>query len=158
MADWLETATHYGPLVAGIGVAAGYFQFLGSRSFQRKQRAFDVYNHYLEMAYKEPRFAEPDKYGTPNDEKEGGGYDERYSEYEWFVSLMLNACEAVIDSFVLFRLQKTWRTTIKDQVGRHLAYLGSRWFRETGQWDYSKTLREMIDDTLRAKRKAGQNA
>jgi hypothetical protein len=84
-----------------------------------------------------PKLAVPSKYmtgagkGTPD-----------FERYEWFVSIMLFACEQIV---ALRPNDREWTATVVDQLRYHVAYLGDKQF---GAVHYSPALRGLFSEAL----------
>jgi hypothetical protein len=87
---------------------------------QSEATALGIYHRYLNLAMEHPRFAQPNY-------KELSAHrgSELFTQYEWFVSSMLYACEAVL---VVFPKREDWMEGITAQLRYHCEYLSSKDF------------------------------
>ena len=110
---------------AAVAVAAAtlvLIQVRAARLIQREAVALQLYNDYLKLCFAEPAFAGGQwKLNSSSKLSE----DFLYQKYEWFVSLMLNACESIL---LYAAKADEWTATIKTQLNYHTEYLNSEEF------------------------------
>jgi len=118
---------------------------------QREATAKDIYRDYLELAFKNPKFAYPPKFigQAEGDWKQEGEWNTD-EKYRWFVSFMLNSCDEIAQSNAR---EKFWRDTIFEDLKRHKEYLKSPQFGEDGGWRlYSPELKKIGEEVVKQTR------
>ncbi|MBR0872462.1 hypothetical protein JQ633_19030 [Bradyrhizobium tropiciagri] len=121
--------------VALLGFCAVLLQINEIRSSNRASAARTAYLGYTDLAFKNPRFAQPDYEAI-----KAGSREER-SQYDSFVSYFLYACE---ETFAAFADKAEWQASCDYDLKPHLpflceknqaqpAYLGT-YGAETQQW------------------------
>ncbi len=149
--DWLDrnynlVATAYYLVVAVIALSS---VIVAVRSYAHNRReqlfanAIQTYRKHLELAVQYPNLAEPD-------ETKIMPGDSEYSRYEWFVGVLLRACEELLEKpQVLNTKFPQWQETINQSLRYHGRYFSeSDWFRQEGRKIYSKNLLKFIDDVV----------
>jgi hypothetical protein len=142
---WVEWSNKLGlgagTILASVGIGFGYAQYLLGRRFQRRQSAFQIYSRYLDLAFQNPKFAEPDEYGAQTER-------EKIGQYEWFVSILLTACEEMIEALGT-PMDTYWHDTIVGQLGYHVKYLTTDpWFLNEGRKHYGPELLALVDEAI----------
>jgi hypothetical protein len=140
--SWAEVGSAIGGVatVAGVAialVAAGFAwgQMTSSRKTQREAIALQRYNDYLKLAFQHPQFAS----GALGDKPD----DPDFFQYEWFVKLMLNACEGIV---LFVGDDPQWVDSIKAQIRWHAKYCRTNpWFNRTYKLFYIKELCDLVD-------------
>jgi hypothetical protein len=102
--------------VAVLALIGAIWQVVVSRSAQREATAAGLYGSYLALAVEYPKLAGA-KVSIPQNH---ANFDEEFERYEWFVSVMLNAFEQIIEGT---SGDDVWETTILDQMRFHSRYL-----------------------------------
>lgn len=126
---WANVAT----IVGAGGLIVAYLQLRAGLQGQREATALGIWKDYLALALQHPHLAAPQPYLT------GVGRDsETFARYEWFVSMMLFACEQIV---ALQPRDREWRSTVQDQLRLHREYLRGTEFSANC---YSKQLRALI--------------
>jgi hypothetical protein len=103
--------------VALLGFVAILFQINEIRAGNRAASARQVFLSYTDLAFKNPKFAQPDY-----DAIKVGSRDERV-QYESFVSYFLYACEEAIAAFAG---NAEWRASCTYDLKAHLPFLCER--------------------------------
>jgi hypothetical protein len=130
--------SEFGPTaVAAVAAAIAVWQVGSSQKSQREATTIGIWKEYLNLAFENPQFAEPEPFLIIK-----GKSDERFPKYEWFVSAMLFACEQVL---LLEPKNKQWRAAVESQLAPHTEYFFTVDFVPDY---YSNTLQEMIDEHL----------
>ncbi|AXX59692.1 MULTISPECIES: hypothetical protein [Vibrio] len=117
--------------IALIAVCVAWLQIKSAESQAQQQLAKSFYQSYLELAFDNPKYAEP-KLSTlcPNiEDKEELRLCE--AKYEWFVSRMLYAVENILAFDLSDEDMKSWKRTINDQVSNHADYLKTDSFKKS---------------------------
>src|SRR5215469_6261088 len=120
-------------LIAVGAVLAAFLQVRAARSVQREGVARQAYSGYLKLCFAEPAFA------SGNWQKSFPAIPEnlQFEKYEWFVSVMLNACEAIL---LHVADKDEWIETIRSQIGYHIEYIRSLNFQKNYAPHYSPRL------------------
>ena len=146
-----------------IGLGAGIIAFFSYRTNRRNlqfQNATHTYRKYLELAVEWPQLAEPSEHPAmltaPLE----------LSRYEWFVGILLRACEELLE--YIDALAKTdrgrrdeWCRTVKSQLEFHVRYFRENpWFKTEANQVYSNRLLRVVNEVIREneekeRRKAG---
>ncbi len=100
--------------VALLGFVAILFQINEIRSNNRAVAARQAFLAYTDMAFKNPKFADPDYAAI-----KAGGRDDRL-QYESFVSYFLYACE---EAFGAFADKREWLASCDYDLKPHLPFL-----------------------------------
>jgi hypothetical protein len=100
--------------VALLGFAAILFQINEIRSNNRAVSARQVFLGYSDLAFKNPKFSQPDY-----DAIRAGNRDQRV-QYESFVSYLLYACEETIAAFAD---KREWQASCEYDLKPHLPFL-----------------------------------
>jgi hypothetical protein len=137
----IDTISKLGPSVIFLaGVIIAYMKFKSDKEAQRFSNAVGFYRRYLELAFRNTKYAEPDN-----------GFDEitqptEYKEYEWFLGILFRACEELLEHSEGSVDKQKWHETIVSQLRYHKKYLQeSRWLNEDGGLlNYAKELQELI--------------
>jgi hypothetical protein len=101
-------------VVAIIALSFAYLQVRSIRQSQREATAKGLYRDYLMLAFKHPNLATPEK------DKNLIQRD----DYRWFVSVLLNCCDEILDTVD----DDTWRKVIAAELQYHIPYLKSKYF------------------------------
>jgi hypothetical protein len=100
--------------VALLGFVAILFQINEIRAANRASSARTAYLGYADLAFKNPKFAQPDYQAI----KAGGGAER--AQYESFVSYFLYACEETIAAFAD---KREWQASCDYDLRPHLPFL-----------------------------------
>ncbi|MCC8937179.1 MULTISPECIES: hypothetical protein [Bradyrhizobium] len=100
--------------VALLGFGAVLLQINEIRWSNRASAARTAYLGYTDLAFKNPKFAQPDYEAI-----KAGSREER-SQYESFVSYFLYACE---ETFAAFADKREWQASCDYELKPHLAFL-----------------------------------
>jgi hypothetical protein len=100
--------------VALLGFVAILFQINEIRSNNRAASARQVFLGYTDLAFKNPKFAQPDYEAI-----KAGNRDQRV-QYESFVSYLLYACEEVTAAFTD---KREWQASCDYDLKPHLPFL-----------------------------------
>ena len=103
--------------VALLGFVAILFQINEIRSNNRAASARQAFLGYTDLAFKNPKFAQPDF-----DAIKAAGRDERV-QYETFVTYFLYACEEAISAFAN---RGEWQASCDYDLKPHLPFLSER--------------------------------
>lgn len=123
-------------VVALAAAALVLFQVRATRAIQREAVARQMYNEYLRLCFAESMYA------AGNWSSAGELPQEvLFEKYEWFVSVMLNACESIL---LHVADRDEWRETIRSQIGFHSKYIKSERFQREYACHYSDALRSMF--------------
>jgi Na+-translocating ferredoxin:NAD+ oxidoreductase RnfD subunit len=123
--------------VAGIWVAYGQWKS-GIRG-QQEATALGIFKDYLQLALAHPDLASP----AP-DIHTLGRRSADFRRYEWFVAVMLFACEQIV---ALQPKDREWRSSVADHLNIHRHYLASSHFNSDR---YSSELRQLISGAVRS--------
>jgi hypothetical protein len=124
-------------IVGAIGAIIAYSKYRSDRAAQRFTNAVHLYRRYLELAFQHPEFAEP----RPSDH-----FDEmQYRKYEWFVGILLRACEELLE----FKTSERWTNLVRSLLKDHLVYLrDDEWFKSQGLDLFSPELVKLVKEVL----------
>jgi hypothetical protein len=100
--------------VALLGFVAILFQINEIRSNNRAASARQAFLGYTDLAFKNPKFAQPDY-----DRIKAGSRDEQ-AQYESFVTYLLYACEEAISAFAG---KREWQASCDYDLKPHLPFL-----------------------------------
>jgi hypothetical protein len=100
--------------VALLGFVAILFQINEIRTRNRESSARQAFLGYTDLAFKNPKFAQPDYEAI-----KAGGRDERV-QYESFVSYFLYACEEAMSAFAD---RREWLASCEYDLRPHLPFL-----------------------------------
>jgi hypothetical protein len=143
-ASLVDTVSKLSPLAIFLAASAAaviaYLKFKSDREAQRFSNAVSFYRRYLELAFSNTKYAEPDN-----------GFNEitqpeEYKEYEWFVGILFRACEELLEHSEGSADKQKWDRTIISQLRYHKKYLReSRWLNDGGGiLSYSEELQKLI--------------
>jgi hypothetical protein len=124
--------------VAIFGFAAILLQVSELRSNSRATSARQTYLGYMDMAFKNPNFAEPDMQKI-----RAAGNDERI-RYEMFVNYFLYACE---EAMISLDAKKAWHDACEYDLKFHLDFLCEKLKEEP---DYLATYNRVTQDLVRS--------
>jgi hypothetical protein len=127
-----------GATIAVAAAALVLLQVRAARSIQREAIARQTYNEYLRLCFAEPAFASGNW-----DKTNSAGLSKEllFEKYEWFVSVMLNACESIL---LHVADQDEWSDAIRSQIGYHSKYIKSDDFQKNYAAHYSSELRKLL--------------
>ena len=125
-------------------VSITYFAFYSNRADQRFANAIQTYRKHLELAVQWPELAEPEEYGI------GPGHKD-YGRYEWYVGILLRACEELLPNDKILKSKfPEWERTVKHSLKFHAKYFcDSEWFRDEGASIYSARLLSYINAVVK---------
>ena len=130
-------------VTAIVALGFAYLQIRISQRSQREATAREIYRDYLRLAFEYPGLASPE-----DDRKIIQDY-----KYRWFVAVMLNACEEILE---VFKADKTWREVILAEMEYHVPYLHSKLFladdEDRGWKLYSEDLKELFEERFPSRR------
>jgi|SRR5580704_8872794 hypothetical protein len=130
-------------------------QISEAKNSQREATAKDIYRDYLELAFNNPKFANPAEFinGAGGDGWKQKGEWNKDERYRWFVSFMLNSCDEIAQSKPG---DESWRKTIFLDLQYHQDYLKSPQFVEDGGWNlYSPELKNIVDRFVKQQTREG---
>ena len=128
--------------VAAAALVVALLKYASDRETQLASNAVQLYRRFLELAVQHPELAEP----MPGD----AVFEDRavYRRYEWFVGVLLRACEALLEH----RKNRTpkWELAVAMQLRYHARYLREDpWFTgQGGELVYSQHLRRLVRKAL----------
>src|SRR5262245_56478465 len=117
MAGWVTA------LAAFIALLFGIFQVRSARKTQREATANEIWMNYEQRGLEYPRNANPELSAFDYEKRTLNGKRQKFYEYEWFVSFMLLACDAV-----LLLNSRGWKDVVKTNLEYHEKYLTSNIF------------------------------
>ena len=126
--------------VAVLALIGAIWQVVVSRGAQREATAAGLYGSYLALAVEYPKLAAAE-FSIPQDY---ANFNEEFERYEWFVSVMLNAFEQIIERT---SGDDVWETTILDQMRFHSRYLTHALFTRMHYSDAMQVLFARVDGT-----------
>jgi hypothetical protein len=124
-------------IIAVGAVIAAILQVRAAHAAQRETLARQAYNDYIKLCFNEPAFA----CGDWQKSSDKLPQDLLFEKYEWFVSIMLNACEAIL---LHVPNKGEWLETIQAQIGYHSTYIRSQQFQKNCALHYSIQLRKPL--------------
>lgn len=139
LADWANISTIVTAIVALLALVGAVWQVMVSRRSQREATASGLYGDYLALAVQYPRLASACCEGA----RKNRSTRDEFESYEWFISLMLNAFEQILD---LTEGDMIWRKAITDQITYHRDYISSKGF---VRGHYSSSLQELFAELTR---------
>jgi hypothetical protein len=113
--EWANLSSNVTALVAVLALIGAVWQVIVGRKTQREATASALYADYLSKAVEHPKLASACVAVPPE-----GEWTEEYESYEWFVAVMLQACEQIVD---LTRGDAAWEKTVQAQLEYHRDYL-----------------------------------
>jgi hypothetical protein len=125
-------------VIAVFGFAAILLQVSELRSNGRATAARQTYLGYMDMAFKNPAFAEPD-----SEKVRAFGKDDRV-RYEMFVNYFLYACE---EAMLSLEVKKEWREACSYDLRFHLVFLCEKLKEEP---DYLATYNRVTQDLVKS--------
>jgi hypothetical protein len=135
---------------AGVGAVAGLTSAavasLTSQAVARSSRAHTLYNDYLKRCFEHPDLASVNAFEGVHAKRRKPTYDPyrfetvEVEKYHWFMSLMLEAMEQILD---IKGGDEAWKRTVSDQVNYHGGYFQGAWRSMRGS--YSEALRQIVD-------------
>lgn len=126
--------------IAIFGFAAILFQIYELRNNNRATSARHTYLSYMDMAFKNPKFAEADY-----DKIRAAGKDE-IVRYEMFVNYFLYACE---EAMVSLEAKKGWHDACAYDLRFHLAFLCEKLKAEPDYFDtYNRVTQELVESSF----------
>ena len=132
LAEWANISTVATAVLALVALLGVFYQVAEGRKAQREATASQLYASYLTLAVEYPRLA-----GAEVKKHEL----EEYERYEWFVSVMLHACEQILE---LTQGDTAWRKTILSQFIYHKDYLAEEFDPE----EYSNEVGKLVGKAL----------
>jgi hypothetical protein len=125
-------------IIAVITVFLAYLQVTSSRRSQRESTAMEAYRNYLLLSFQHPGYATPDE----GNKKIIANY-----KYRWFVAVLLNACDEILDCVPN---DVDWKRIIAAELEYHTPYLKSPYFlrpdEDRGWTLYSEELERVFKD------------
>jgi hypothetical protein len=100
-------------IAAVVGMAAILFQVNAIRTNSREATAQQIYLAYARLAFENPQFARPDY-----DRIKAAPVDDR-TRYRTFVSLLMNACDEVLENIS----GTEWRVSCASDLKAHVRFL-----------------------------------
>jgi hypothetical protein len=124
-------------VTAIIAVVFAYRQIYTARRSQQEATAKELYQDYLQLAFKHPKYAVPEA-GDKNIIKT--------DQYRWFVAVLLNSCDEIL---ACVPRDDDWKRIIAAELEYHEPYLTSPYFlnpdEDRGWTLYSKELKEVFE-------------
>src|SRR6476660_3155661 len=115
-------------------VVFAYVQISAARASQREATAMVSYKDYLLLSFRYPEYANPKKKVITE------------NKYRWFVSVLLNACDEILNSVPK---DPDWKCIVAAELEYHAPYLNSRYFLDSNEdrgWKlYSPELKNIFD-------------
>jgi hypothetical protein len=141
-----DIATILAAAIGGAAIAITWMQVSSGRATQREATAHGWFHDYEVRCFENPRFANPELAKIDFVEGTFDGEKESFEKYEWFVSLMLNAGEAILN----VRPTSDWKNSVKSQIKFHHAYLNSDRVRKARhiEQNYGKKFQKLIGRAL----------
>jgi hypothetical protein len=128
--------------VALLGFVAILFQINEIRSNNRGTSARQVFLGYTDLAFKNPKFSQPDY-----DAIKAGNRDQRV-QYESFVSYLLYACE---EATAAFTDKREWQASCEYDLKPHLPFLCEKYKAEPAYLEtYSADTQQWVKATMKA--------
>ncbi len=123
-------------LAAVIGFMLTVVQLRRNLQFQRETVAKTTYREYLKLCVERPNLA------SGKVEKENNSRE--WEQYKWFVSLLIWACEEVVE---YAPHDEVWLANITLELGYHGTYLASDEF-DCERQLYTRKVRKIIQDVV----------
>jgi hypothetical protein len=143
---WLTT------IAAFVALWFGIRQVQSSREDAREATAKSIWMAYHVHGIEYPKYANPELSKLDYKNEKLDGDQGKFYEYQWFVSLMLLACDEVLR----LRGGSDWERIVKNNIRYHLPYINSgKPFRESEEI-LSPELRSKIDEVRKEKKKSRQ--
>src|SRR5262245_64608650 len=140
IATWVAALAAIGGLwFAGAQLRSAKDIQADARDIQREATANEIWMNYEQRGLEYPKYANPELSRFDYKERTLDGQRQKFYEYEWFVSFMLLACDAV-----LLLDSRAWETVVKENLSYHKAYLKSKIFRKEGWHLQSPAIQDMI--------------
>ena len=127
VAGWVAAAAAIGGLwFAGVQIRFARDQIQSARDIQREATANEIWMNYEHRGLEYPKYANPELSVLDYEWKTLDGNRQEYYKYEWFVSFMLLACDAVL----LLDHGSGWDVVVKNNLRYHRNYLTSETYKE----------------------------
>jgi hypothetical protein len=151
IAGWVAAvAAILGLWFAGAQLQSAKDQIQSARDIQREATANDIWMNYEQRGLEYPKYANPELSVLDYKQKTLDGDRQKFYEYEWFVSFMLLACDAV-----LLLDSRGWEEVVEDNLRYHRPYLKSKTFAKEGLHLQSDAIRFMIEELKPTKTRRG---
>lgn len=134
-----SVATIIGIVIAIFSAFFIWKQIVIQKQINLENNAKQLLAHAIEMSIKYPNYAEPKNFKNYSEEE--------MISYRWFVGLMLNACEEMIN----FSNDKRWKNEIHLIIALHIDYLSSDEFKKIDIHSYGIDLQQIIVSSIEAR-------
>ncbi len=137
-------ATSILAFVAVLALVEAWWQISVSQRLGREATAIHILHEYEKLCFEYPKFANTKLLGTDAinfEDRHINGDKILFEKYQWFVALMLEACDEMIHAF---GKEKDWKRYLIHHLEYHKPYLKSRCF-EPLRPEVSEYLRNLID-------------
>lgn len=131
-------------LVAVFALVVAFRQIRVSQRSAREATARAIWHDYEKLCFEHPMFANTDLLGADAIKFDEGQINRDpvlFEKYQWFVTVMLGACDEMLHSF---RKEEDWKRYLTHHLEYHKLYLKSRSF-EPLRSEISERLKNMID-------------
>lgn len=151
--DWLnKNGDAVTALAAIIALLFGIVQVLAARADTREATAKAIWKDYHLHGIQYSELANPDFPKLDYEKEEYNGDRGKFYDYQWFVSLMLLACDEVLR----LRGGSDWERIVKNNIRYHLPYINSGKPFQESEEILSDELRRKIDEVRKEKKKRRQ--
>lgn len=152
---WVDIISAIGSLgsfaVAFSAVVYTYFQYKNNKKENRRSQAYQNYSLFLQLAFDNPKFANPTEGLMCNsinedlniDKEEMAAAKSENLKYKYFVANMLFAFEQI---FLVIGNEPDWQAVMRDHLLRHKNYLNNSKSIQNGHWNVK--FRDFIKSTI----------
>jgi hypothetical protein len=145
MIDWMKSVQAWDmagwvtALAAIVGLAFVGWQIRSARNIQREATAHDIWMNYERLGLEYPMYANPELSAFDYKGRKVDGKRQKFYAYEWFVSFMTLACDAV-----LLIERGRWEGVVERNLEYHERYLTSEIYEKENLEFQSPTIKTMI--------------
>jgi hypothetical protein len=133
-------AESFTALMALVALGAGVIQIFYVRVGNRNN-AESLWREYERLALDHPRMAKPEESVVDMSIKPFDGSHEKFTRYEYFVSILLWAGESILQ---VYNRQYDWKASVGDEIALHEIYLTSEYFKPSLDRTTKRRMRELI--------------
>ncbi len=115
-------------MIAALALIFGIVQLRANERTRRKNNAEALWREYELLCIEHPRFANPkdNEVVLDLDQLLLDGSPSNFTQYEYFVSLLLYACDSIKEAYP--RGRPDWDRSVDDELNWHRIFLTSNYF------------------------------
>jgi hypothetical protein len=125
-----------------VALVFGIWQVLSAKYSQREATANDIWMNYEQFGLEYPKYANPELSVLDYEKETLDWSRQEFYRYEWFVSHMLLACDAVL----VLGHSNGWEGVVKNNLSYHRDYLKSEIFEKQSLHVQSLAIQRMIKE------------